>query len=581
MKYGAAAIFVAMTLSMPSLARSPARAPGPVAASPAARGQGAIPRICKGRVRQGCRSATWISQNWKLPPFELESEPQPTETLAEALDDAYRDAPALQAQRYQLRATDEDYAQALAELRPTTVLEVTGGYSKTVPGRVTQASRPPGSSPTITSNSVGAKVTLTQPLYTGGRVAANRDAALAAISAGRAQLRGVEGDLLLQVITAYSDICRDRETLRLRGASLRQLQATLDEVVARREAGELTLTDIAQAETQKANAEAQLNAARQQLEQDRATFAALVGRDPGVLAPPPRLPGVPQSIEQAFAIADKTNPDLQQAIAAERASRARIASAAAQAKPNLTLRGTAELSGQAIPYHLYNQDQQFAGQAVLTIPLTNGGRVGSLVAQAQDRNAVDRIGIESARRQMVAGIVNSWNSLATAQRNIVVGEAGLASARVLNEGMFEEYRAGLRSTFDVLFAQGALRDAQLALVNARSELYLAEANLLRRLGRLEVASLMRGTGLYDPAANFADSAKRARTPWDGMVRRGDRRGRAKPKQQGLETPPLSGDQPVLAPTDEAPLAVPVLTSPNVPLPGTTGTPLPDKSLKRP
>lgn len=545
----------------------------------------AIAIKCRSRTRQGCRAASQVSERWQLPPFEVEPEPASTETLAEALDAAYRTAPTLQAQRYQLRASDEDYAQALSELRPTSSLEVTGSYDKTVPGRVTELTRPLAdrlASRIITSNTMAAQAIVSQPLYTGGKAAADRDAALAEVRGGREQLRGAEGDLLLRVITVYADIRRDAEALRLFSANLRQLQATLDEVKARREAGELTRTDIAQAETQLDLARHQANATGQQFEQDRAAFAALVGHDPGVLAPPPALPDVPGSVDEAFAFADEASPDLAQAIAVERQSRARIAAAAALGKPTLTIAGTATLTGQATPFHLYNDDQQFQGQAVLTIPLTNGGRVGSLVAQAQDRNAADRLGIETARRQMVDAIVNAWNGIATTERNIEVDTSEVASAQVFDEGTFEEYRAGLRSTFDVLYAHSTLLNAKVTLVSAQHDLYIAEATLLCRIGLLEARTLLTGTGLYDPDANFKQAAHRSALPWDGAVRSLDRIHRAKPHQTGLQQPPSGDGKPAIAPASaDLPDAQPATSSPNVPIPGTIGIPVPDRSLKHP
>lgn len=528
--------------------------------------------------------ATRVSGSWALPPFEVAPEPPPTETLVQGLDEAYRTSPALQARRYDVRSADEDYALALAETRPTAVLQITGSYNQTVPGRITNAQRSPLdrlTSPDITNNSANAQFVVDQPLYTGGKAAADRDIAEYAISAGRAQLRGSEGDLFLQVITSYADIRRDTRALALRAANLKQLETTLAEVKARQEAGELTRTDIAQAETQLDVARAQLNSAAQQLEQDRATYAQYVGRDPGVLAPEPPLPHVPRSIDEAFDSAARLNPELAQAIAAERSSRGRIAAAAAEGQPRLSLRGTGTLSGQAVPFHPYNEDRGFSGQAVLTVPLVNGGRVGALIAQARDRNAADRLQIEAARRQMVQAIVTAWNGVATAERNVEVQTAQLAAARVLNEGTFEEYRAGLRSTFDVLFAQGSLRDAEIALVASRHDLYVAQAALIRQMGLLEARTLLTGTFLYDPADNLRHAERRAALPWDVAVRAVDRFDRRLPAQGAVEQPPLPIAAPQLVPAAPLPPATLARHSPGVPIPGTVGAPQPSATLKRP
>jgi outer membrane protein len=208
-------------------------------------------------------AGTWLAAtgaNAQVSEEALEGAP-PT-SLAEAIAAAYHTNPTLEAERYELRATDESLAQANAELRPTADLQVTGGYSKVVPGRVTQANRPKldrARFPNIISNTLSAEVVAEQPIYTGGRASANIAAANAEIRAAREGLRGVEGDLLLQTIATYVDVRRDANVLGLRRKNLAQLESTLAEVQARREAGELTRTDIAQAMTQLAAARAQTN----------------------------------------------------------------------------------------------------------------------------------------------------------------------------------------------------------------------------------------------------------------------------------------------------------------------------------
>ncbi|WP_353227162.1 TolC family protein [Novosphingobium sp.] len=533
-----------------------------------------VTTLCKGRVQLGCRAATWVAADTATPQFAVAPAPPPTETLAQALDAAYHTAPSLQAQRYQLRATDENYALALSELRPTTQLQISGSYDKTVPGRTTQATRFLAPSPIVTSNTLSAQASVTQPLYTGGRASADRDAALAEVGAGRALLRSTEGALLLQVITAYTDVRRDAEALRLYRANLGQLEATLDEVKARRTAGELTRTDIAQAETQLNLARGQHNLAVQQLEQDRATYAALTGHDPGELATPPELPGVPVTVGAALDLAGETSPDLDQAVLTERQSRAQIAVAKSQGRPVLTLNGSATLSGQATPYYLHNEDQGFRGGAVLTIPLTNGGRVGALVAQAEDRDAASRLGIETTRRQMVDNIVNAWNAIATAQRNIAVDSAGLDAARVFDDGTFQEYRAGLRSTFDVLFAHSTLLNAQVTLVGAQRDLYVAQATLLRHVGLLEARLLLTDPGLYNPDADFRHAARRGALPLAPVIHAIDRIAMPGTTAPPLQQPPAGSSPPVVAtaaaPATAAPVAI-AQHSPENPLPGTTAT----------
>ena len=508
-------------------------------------------------------------------PFDtIVSEPVPTETLADAIEAAYRTNPTLNARRYDLRATDEGLAQARAQLRLTGELQVSGGYDKTVPGETTQNARSVADrlrSPIETRNDLATQVAVTQPLYTGGRAAAAIASAGEDIRSGRESLRATEGDLLQQLIGAYADVRRDTAALRIRQVNVRVLEATIAEVAARREAGELTRTDVAQAETQLYAARVQQVAAEGQLQASRAAFAALVGHEPGVLAPEPALGGVPATIDAAFDVAEASNPEFGQAIHAERASRARIAGARAEGNPQLAVRGTATLSGQAAPYHLYDQDQAFGGRLILTIPLSQGGRVASLIAQAADRNAGDRLRIEAARRQMVQAIVVAWNQMGVATRSEAAQRVQLAAARIYYEGTFEEYRAGLRSTFDVLFAQNSLRDTELALLQSQRDRYVGQAIVLRQLGRLEAGRLMTGTALYDPTANVRQAERRGAQPLDDALRAVDRLGGLDQRQIAVEQPERLPDTPHIVPGAKA--TAPLAThSRTTPLPGTAGAP---------
>ncbi len=500
----------------------------------------------------------------------------PNEDLASALERAYRNNPILAAKRYDLQAIDENYAQARAELRATSQIQVTGEYDRTAPGRTTRASRPLIDrlrSNTIVRNSLGAELIVDQPLLTSGKASADISAAQAEIRGGREVMRGVEGDLLLQVIAAYVDVRRDTRSLEIRQTSLERLEATRDEISARRRAGQFTLTDVAQAEAQLQAAVVQANQAQEQLEQDRASYAMLVGASPGILESEPPLPLLPRTIEAAFATAAKFNPELAGALFAEAASRERIAAARSAGKPSLNLRGTASLTGKAVPFHLYNEDQGFSGRAILTIPLLSGGRTTSLVAQAQHRNSADRLRIEAARRLLVQNIVNAWNQAITAEQNMGVISDQLEAARIFNEGTLAEYRAGLRSTFDVLFAQNSLRDTELAQLGTKRDVYLAQATLLRHLGVLEVGSILTGTGIYDPSDHVRQIERRTELLWYPTLRTLDRLDRPRGRQERLIAPEHVPTRPQMVQptsvdpgTEEGDIET---VGPVVPFPGTT------------
>ena len=358
--------------------------------------------------------------------------------------------------------------------------------------------------------------------------------------------------------------------------SVVELEKIIQEIEARQIAGELTRTDIAQAESQLAIAREQVVATEEQLEAARADYAALVGRNPGLLAAEPPLPQLPPRVEIAFELAERLSPELAQARNAELASRNDIVAARSAGRPTISLRGSAMLSGQAVPYHLYDQDQGFAGSVVFSLPLSAGGRTASQIRQAEDHNSSDRFKIEAARRTLDRNVADAWNQMVSAEREARLLEQQRHSAEIQLDGMINEYRVGLRSTFDVLFAQQSLRDAEVALLGARRDRYVSEATLLRQTGLLEARAIMTGVELYDPAEHLRRVEHRNALPWEGAVAALDTLGKPGAHQHVLEQPGVAPEPPAVVPPATVPPSPADLSriTPTTPIPGTVGRPVP-------
>ncbi len=475
------------------------------------------------------------------------------DSLAAAISDTFSSNPELAARRYDLRATDDEVGIAMARTRPQAQWEVSGSYELTLPGAITQSGRPISdrlNDPNIERNDVSSQLVIDQQISTGGRARSGLRTALANSAAGRETLRRAEGDLLVDLISAYSDVRRDQRALAIRRQNLRTLEATLDEIVARRDAGELTRTDIAQTETQLQTAQVQLNVAEAQFEASRAAFTAIVGREPGNLAPEPNLPNLPRSVDEAFTTAELKNPDLAAAVATERASRQGIDAARAEGMPELSIRGTVGTTGPAVPFDRADHDVIFTGRATLSIPLFAGGRVRSAVAQARNRQSAETLRVAAARRQVTRAIVNAWNQWVTADRNVQAQELQLRSARIFYEGAFEEYREGLRSTFDVLYAQNSLNETEIGLLASKRDRYVAQAIMLRHLGELETSRLLVDGARYSPDDYLQKVRRRSAVPWGGIIRAIDGAGAPTGSRQTIKMP-AAAEGVVMAPADAA------------------------------
>ena len=478
------------------------------------------------------------------------------ETLADAIALAYATNPTLLAQRATQRALDETYVQARSGWGPTLALTGQAYYQRTYGGSsgvtvqtggTSGSGANSGSSGSQQSFTTGGSsssnygygaVTATQPLYTGGKVAAEVGAAEAAVRAGRQTLRATETTVLANVVTAYEDVRRDRQVLRIRSDSVAVLAGQAEETAAKFKVGQVTRVDVAQAQAQLAAAQALLATARAQLQISGAEYLAQVGQSPGELAEPPPLPGLPLTVDAAFDAAEAQSPSLLQAQLSEQASRARIAAARANFRPTISAQASYGEEGALAPFVGHDFGGVATGELVYAQPIFTAGLNGSLVRQALAQNSADRVSVETVRRSVVQAVSTDWETLAGAAAGVTSDLAGVAAAQTAFSGIQEQYRVGLSSTLDVLIQQQTLESAQLALASARHDAYVAAAALLAAMGRLQVQDLVGGVAVYDPATSFARVKAKGATPWEPLIAALDRVG------EPAETPERSAQAPM-------------------------------------
>ena len=440
--------------------------------------------------------------------------PASAETLADALALAYQNNPTLQAQRAAQRALDENYVQARTGWRPTLNFSGAWSYSETAtPGVVAAALGSFDRNGDGIVDGAGRQdaaitrggLTFTQPLWTGGRVAAAVNAAHADVLAGRENLRRTEAQVMASVITAYADTRRDQEALRIRQENVNVLTRQLQESQARFDVGEVTRTDVAQSQARLSQAQALYQQAVAQLAITRATYATLVGQNPGELAPEPSLAYLlPTDPDEAYKIAEEHNPQLRAQQFTERASRARVAGARADRMPTVGAQATLDFRNQ-VREEVWERDFYTRGSSLgvqVTVPLFSGGLTSSRIRQAVERNNADRITVEGVRRNVLQGVTQFWSQLIAARANISSAEEQVRAARIAAEGTRQEQQVGLRTTIDVLNAEQELRQAELNQVTSRRDEYVAAANVLATMGRLEGRNLVPSVPQYDAAKNF-------------------------------------------------------------------------------
>jgi outer membrane protein len=417
------------------------------------------------------------------------------DTLREALVSAYNTNPTLTAERETLRATDATVAIARAAGRPQINGQVALNRTLTQNGVLING----GKGPTLT-----ATVDLEVPLYTGGAVKNSVRAAETRVQAGRATLQAVEGDVFTQAVTAYMDVIRDRAIVELNQNNVRVLETNLQATQDRFQIGDLTRTDVAQSEARLQLGRSQLATAQGRLAGSEATYRQIIGHAPGVLAPPPPLPPLPATADEAVRIALANNPDLisisRQAIAAgydvnvARASRLPTLSATAGETyaNNLAGNGAFGNTGNATTVGL-----------AARVPIFQGGLPAARIRQAQALQGQVLEQVVGTERAVVQAARAAWAAYDAAQRAIQAETVAVQANELALEGNRAEQSVGTRTIIEVLNAEQELLNSQVALVSAKRDAYVAGFQLLNAMGQAQVQDLgLDGGPLYDPLGNY-------------------------------------------------------------------------------
>ncbi len=416
------------------------------------------------------------------------------ESLADAIALAYQTNPVLQGQRATQRALDENVVQAKASgFRPNIGISASA-----------QNIEVEGPADRKTSS---ATLSVNQPLYTGGRASAALSASQADVQAGLQNVRRVEASVLAAVITAYVDVRRSLESLRISQDNVARLRRQLEESQARFDVGDVTRTDVAQAQARFAAAQSGLSTAQANLGISRANYAAVVGQSPGELEPEPSLATLlPASVDLAFTAADQNNPQIMAAEYVEQASRARVSQARAALRPTLSA-GLGVGYGAAQQAGVGNQFQDYSRtvttQVTASVPLFTGGLTSSQIRAALERNNADRLSLENTRRTVLQTVTQAWNQLLGARAGLVSNQEQVRATTLAYEGVKQEQQVGLRTTIDVLNAEQELRNAEFALVGSRRDEYVAAAAVLSAMGLLEAKNLTPAVPQYDAAGRSA------------------------------------------------------------------------------
>lgn len=427
--------------------------------------------------------------------------PAAGQTIADALSSAYNTNPDLATQRAVLRQTDEHVNQALSNWRPSVV--VSGDYGK-ADYKTTQLLARQHLTPRA------AELTITQPIFRGLRTIAETRAAEADVQAGRAALRQKEQDVLLAAAGVYLDVVRDQAVLRLQQSNVKVLEQQLQATNARFNVGELTRTDVAQAQARLASARADLQRAEADLAISRAAYTHVIGTPPGNLVEPKMLGVIPKTEEETVTLAGDKNPNVVAAIYRVEAADHRVDQAFGVLLPTVSLQGSAS---KAYDQNIKNDKyERLELLAQVTIPLYQNGAEYSRVREAKQFWAQRRLELDSARRTAVEQAIRAWRNYQADLSRIKSISSAIDANKVALEGVRQEAQVGSRTTLDVLNAEQELVNSQVDLVRAQHDASVAYYQVQAAIGQLLARTLALPVQYYDEEEYYKEN----RFKWIGL-----------------------------------------------------------------
>jgi len=429
--------------------------------------------------------------------------PVSAESLRDALANAYKLNPRLDAERARLRATDEEVARANSGFRPNVSGTADINYEK----RETK----PASAADGELYPKGYDVTARQNIFNGFSTLNTLREAEATVRAGRENLRTVEQEVLLQAVTAYMDVVRDQAIVRLRENNVtvlsRELKATRD----RFSVGEVTRTDVAQAEARRAGAVSQLDLARANLKASRATYERVVGHPPASLQEQrPHAKLLPKSVNEAIDISARESPTVVAALYREQAARHGVDKVWGELLPKVDV--DARYSHRYDPSRTTDENEVTTVTGRLTVPLYQGGEVHARVRQSKHTHVSRIQEIEQARTEVRERVVQAWSQLTAARAALESDQVQVNATRTALAGVREEEKVGQRTLLDVLNAEQEALNAEVQLATTQRNLVVASYGVVSSIGRLNVANLGSVSDVYDPEVHYHD----VRRKWWGV-----------------------------------------------------------------
>jgi TolC family type I secretion outer membrane protein len=395
-------------------------------------------------------------------------------TLDDAIGLALQHDPGLRRAQAERAAADARLQEARAGGLPSLVISGSVGAASTGYGNFFgfgQRSLTPST----------AQITLTQPIWTGGAVGAGVSQAKAGQAAAGSGYAGVRLALIADVAQAYVQVRTAEQAVALQQAQLDELVLVRSQAQRRFDDGEVSRTDVDQAQARLSGARAALASGQGDLARARARYRTLVGEEPVGLAPPGEPPATPESLDDAVSAARAGNPGVAAAEAALRAAEAGVRRAQAEGAPTLAVVAEASsVRDQFLPG--YRADGGGVGLQGRW-PLFTGGLVSGKVSEAKADVRAAEAALDQARAASEEAAIDAWQARRTADQVAQAAADQARAAEAALDSVRNEVRVGARPTLDLLDAEKEALGARIGQLQAEGARTVAAYRLMAAIGK--------------------------------------------------------------------------------------------------
>ena len=401
-------------------------------------------------------------------------------TLYDALNQTYQNNIQLNAERENIKASEEDINISKADYKPRITLS--GSKSIESTNKLTNQS---GGDATISDvDPFTTSIKLEQTLLDYGRDL-TLEKSITALDLAKARLIKKEQDVLYSAVDAYTNLILAREKQNINRKNLNLLRRQVENDKIRRDRGQITNTDLAQSESSLAGAQAQFTQAKSDLLIAKLTYENIIGKiaDPNQLKKNSKsIVNIPNSLNEAINLSRQNNPDIKIAKFDLAQSEKEEAISQSDLKPTASL--SLERSYSDDLSSTVDEREKDVLKATVSWPFYSGGKTQSKINRQSNLTTRKRLLLDDAVRTNETNVSSAWSSLESSQSFLNSVKVQVRAAQIANEGIAAEYERGSRTTLDVIQSNSLLLSAQLSLVSSERNYLMAQYNLLKAIGLL-------------------------------------------------------------------------------------------------